>query len=87
MLCPYGCRFLRPPARKDVAEQHAAEQTRLFALANGGPVIERVVTHGLDGVEDGDAAAAEHFEVNAQASIHHFRERIALRKKLARPGD
>ena len=50
-------------------------------------MVERVVAHGFDGVENGEAAAAEHFEVDAEAAVDHFCQRSALRKENAGAGD
>src|SRR5258708_39442191 len=70
-----------------MAGKRTHQKTCLLAFADGGAVIQRVVTARFDGVEDGDAAAAEHFEIHAEAPIDHFCERIAFRKKLARASD
>src|SRR5207253_4664985 len=42
---------------------------------------------GFDGVENGEAAAAEHFEVNTETFIDHFCERQSPVKQRARAGD
>src|SRR5579859_4798477 len=47
-------------------------------------MVERVVASRFDGVENSEAAAAEHFKVDTEAPVDHFRERIAFGKKLAR---
>src|ERR1700746_3852231 len=47
-------------------------------------MMDRVVTAGFDGVEDGNPAAAEHFEIDAEAGVDHFRKRHALGEKRAR---
>src|SRR5215469_5669259 len=70
-------------ASDQVLDQSTAEEASLLQFANGGTLVKRVVTDGLDGVENRDAAAAEHFEVNAEALIHRFRERQTLVKKGA----
>src|SRR5207249_4372204 len=45
------------------------------------------VADGFDGVENGEAAAAEHFEVNTETFIDHFCERQSPVKQRARAGD
>src|SRR5712664_1807777 len=50
-------------------------------------MVERVVAAGLDGVEDGNPPAAEHFEIDTEAGVKHFRKRRALGKERARASD
>src|ERR1700730_40627 len=67
--------------------ERAAEQARLFAFADRGAVVKCVVSGGLDGVEDGKSAAAEHLEIDAKAGVHHFRERHSFGEQQARAGN
>ncbi len=62
----------------EMSNQRAAEQASLLAFADGGALVKRVVSAGLDGVEDGEAAATEHIEIDAESRVHHFRERRAF---------
>ena len=64
-------------------DQSAAEKARLLQFADCGALVKRVVPHGLNGLENGDAAPAEHFEVNAQAGVHHFCKRPSFGKQGA----
>src|SRR6266404_6612794 len=50
-------------------------------------MVERVIAAGLDGVEYGKTAAAEHFEIDAEAGVDHFCERHALGEQRARASD
>src|SRR5579859_7142557 len=50
-------------------------------------MVERVVASRFDGVENSEAAAAEHFKVDTEAPVDHFCERIAFGEKLARTSD
>src|SRR5579859_6264917 len=50
-------------------------------------MLERVVAARFDGVEDGEAAATEHFEVDAEASVDHFCERHAFVEEHAGASD
>ena len=56
----------------------------MFDFADSRALVKRVIAHGFNGVENGEAAAAEHFQVNAEALVDDFRERQALGKKSAR---
>jgi len=87
MLRPYECRSLGLAVRENVVEQRATEKARLLAFADRRAMIQRVVAHCFNRIEDGDAATAEHFEVDAEAAFHHFRERVAFAEKLARAND
>ena len=68
-------------------EQRATKKPSLLELADSGAFMERVVADGFDGVENGEAAAAEHFEVNTETFIDHFCERQSPVKQRARAGD
>src|SRR6266850_4623677 len=70
-----------------MSNQRTAEQTSLLAFADGRALVKRVVSAGLDGVEDGEAAATEHIEIDAESRVHHFRERRAFGEQCARAGD
>src|SRR5260370_4469255 len=50
-------------------------------------MVERVIAAGLDGVEYGKTAAAEHFEIDAEAGVDHFCERHALGEQRARASE
>src|SRR5579859_1887293 len=49
--------------------------------------MQCVIPHGFDGIENGEAATAEHFEVDAQAAADHLCERRSLYKEQARACD
>src|ERR1700751_3165200 len=70
-----------------MCEECAAEEPGLHAFADGGAMMQRVVAHGFDRVEDRDAATGEHVEIDAETSAAHFRERSALGKEPARARD
>ncbi len=67
--------------------EQAAQQPGLFGFADRGAMLKRVVAARFDGVENGEAAAAEHFEIDAEASVDHFCERKTFVEKAARAGD
>src|SRR5882724_1368108 len=71
----------------EMSNQRAAKQTSLLAFADGGALVKRVVSAGLDGVEDGEAAATEHIEIDAESRVHHFRERRAFGEQCPRAGN
>ena len=50
-------------------------------------MAQGVVAAGFDGVENGEAAAAEHFEIDAEAGVDHFCERHAFGEERARAGN
>src|SRR5258705_7190692 len=70
----------------EMSNQRAAEQAGFLAFADGRAVVERVVSAGLDGVEDGEAAATEHIEIDAGAEVPQFIKRGALVEKMAGGG-
>src|SRR5215472_9599816 len=74
-------------ASDQVLDQSTAEEASLLQFANGGTLVKRVVTDGLDGVENRDAAAAEHFEVNTEALVHHSSKGQPFCKQRACAGD
>ena len=45
-------------------EEGAAEETGLLGFADRWAIVQGVVAHGLDGVENGDTAASEHVEID-----------------------
>ncbi len=53
-------------ARKDARGESASQQSHLRPFRERGAMLERVVSRSFDGVENREAAAAEHFEVHAQ---------------------
>src|SRR5258707_7976399 len=65
-------------------DECAAEKTRLLAFTDGWAMAQGVVAAGFDGIENGEAAPAEHFEIDAEAGVDHFFERHALGEKGAR---
>src|SRR5215472_6856296 len=65
-------------------DQGAAKKACLLQFADGGAPMKGVVTHRFDRVENGDAASAEHFEVDAQPGINHFCKRQSFSKQFAR---
>src|SRR5215472_16171499 len=64
-------------------DQRAAKKTSLLKSADGGALMERVVSDGFDGLENGEAATAEHFQINTKTFVDQFRERHALGKQSA----
>src|SRR2546429_3862232 len=85
---PFGCLIRCRGARFDqMVEQRSTKKPSLLELADSGAFMERVVADGFDGVENGEAAAAEHFEVNTETFIDHFCERQSPVKQRARAGD
>ncbi len=54
-----------------VFDQRANEKARLLQFADSRAFVESVVADGLDGVENGEAATAKHFEVDAETLIDH----------------
>jgi hypothetical protein len=68
----------------EMRDERAAEQARLLRFADRGAMVQGVVAGGFDGVENGDAAAAEHFEIDTQAGVDHFGQRHALGEECAR---
>src|SRR5258706_16164680 len=65
-------------------DECAAEKTRLLAFTDGWAMAQGVVAAGFDGIENGEAAPAEHFEIDAEAGVDHFFERDALREERGR---
>src|SRR5262249_28066254 len=58
-----------------------------FHFTDGRTVVKRVVAHSLDSVENGEATAAEHFNVDAETSIDHLCQWHTLIEQKARAGD
>src|SRR5579864_465068 len=67
--------------------QSPAKQASLFQFADSGALVKRVVANSFDGIENGEAAPAEHFQINAEALIHHFCERQTFCKQGTRASD
>ena len=55
-----------------MGEKRSAEESGLLRFADRWALMERVVAHGFDGLEDPETTAAEHFQVDAQAAVDHF---------------
>src|SRR5882762_6337118 len=72
MLRPYG---------NDLTEKDAAKKGGLFGLADGGAAIQRVIALRFDGVENCDAAAAKHFEIDAEFALDLLRQRKTFIKQ------
>ena|SRR6516162_1541038 len=68
-------------------DQRAAKKASLLEPADRGALMKRVVADGFDGVENGEAAAAEHFEINTETLIDDFCERESFGKQRASAGD
>src|SRR5260370_3099232 len=68
-------------------DECAAEKTRLLAFTDGWAMAQGVVAAGFDGMENGEAAPAEHFEIDAEAGVDHFFELHALGEERARATD
>src|SRR5690348_12803503 len=68
-------------------DQSPAKQASLFQFVDRWALVKRVVTGGLDRIENGEAAPAEHFQINAEALIHHFCERQTFCKQGTRASD
>src|SRR5260221_7928056 len=64
-------------------DECAAEKTRLLAFTDGWAMAQGVVAAGFDGIENGEAAPAEHFEIDAEAGVGPFFEGHALREEGA----
>src|SRR6266702_8244806 len=67
--------------------QSARQEFRLLHFADGWAMVERVISHRFDGIENGQAAAGEHLQVHAEASIDHFCKRPALGEERTGAGD
>ena len=65
----------RPTAR--------AQASARASPADGGPMLERVVAQRFDGIEHGQAAAAEKFQVHAQLGVTRSASGASLGKKSA----
>src|SRR5260370_3266404 len=70
-----------------VRYESARKESRLLHFADGGAMVERVISHRFDGIEDGQAAAGEHLQVHAEASIDHFCKRLAFGEECTGAGD
>src|SRR5260370_33198314 len=67
--------------------QSARKESRLLHFADGGAMVERVISHRFDGIEDGQAAAGEHLQVHAEASIDHFCKRLGFGEECTGAGE
>src|SRR6266853_455322 len=61
-----------------IREQRASKEKRLLPFADRRPLVEGVVAHRFDGLEDGQTAAGKHLQVYAKAPIHHSCERLTF---------
>src|SRR5258708_25971025 len=68
-------------------DECAAEKTRLLAFTDGWAMAQGVVAAGFDGIENGEAAPAEHFEIDAEAGGGHFFVRQCPAEEGARAAD
>jgi len=50
-------------------------------------MAQGVVAAGFDGIENGEAAPAEHFEIDAEAGVDHFLRAACPREERARATD
>lgn len=78
---------MRTTGRKNLAQENPSQKAGLLELADGRAMMERVVTLRFDSVENNHAAAAEHFEIDANAAGDHFRQSRALGEEDASPRD
>src|SRR6266581_9455038 len=67
--------------------QSARQESRLLHFADGGAMVERVISHRFDGIENGQASTCEHLQVHAEASIDHFCQRLAFGEEGAGTGN
>ncbi len=80
-------RHRRLIASEDPLHNRARQQLQLLRLRNRRPALQRVVTNGFDRVQDGEPAAAEHFDVHAQRRIDTLGQRHTLFEQFPRPRD
>jgi len=73
--------------REQLIDQNAAQKSDLFGLADGWAVMKSVVALRFDGVENSDAAAAEHFQVDAEFAFDSLRERKTFVEENTRTSD
>src|SRR5262245_45388780 len=76
-----------PLACKNLAKQNTGQKAGLFDFADGRTMVERVIALRFDGVEDGEATAAEHFEIDAELAFDLLRERKSLVEEFASASD
>src|ERR1700746_3632921 len=73
--------------RDQVLDQSASEKSSLLQFADCGALVKGVAAHRFDGIENGEATAAEHFQVDTQVGINHCGERQTFGKQSARARD